>query len=283
MSNFGSITNPASVAVKFVESAQADDLQARVNAVLADIFAASPVRVVTDITLAGAGDGHTFVVLIESALASAVNGGLPGPASVQCYLASENEALAIARGQQPLSGPLADEQLVGSAKGTRFMGLSVLGTPITFPPIPTPPVNTGKFAGFFALMPGDNAAPVAPGSPVLFPQNGPTTGAAVRSSASQFVLADTGVYEVNWQVSVDEAGQLMLDLNGSTATTANTVAGRATGTSQISNSVLISAVANDVLRVINPAGNAAALTITPHAGGAAANPVSAWLTIKRIA
>jgi microcompartment protein CcmL/EutN len=81
-------------------------------------------------------------------------------------------------------------------------------------------------------------------------------------------------------VSVTEAGQLMLDLNGSIAATASTVAGRATGTSQISNSVIINAVANDVLRVINPTGNATALTITPSAGGTHA--VSAWLTIKRV-
>jgi hypothetical protein len=133
-------------------------------------------------------------------------------------------------------------------------------------------------------MPGDNAATIAVGAAVLFPQNGPAGSGVTRSSSSQFVLAAIGTYEVAWQVSVAEAGQLMLDLDagGGPALVANSVAGRATGTSEISNNVLLTTAAvNSVLRVINPPGNAAALTLTPNAGGTHA--VSAWLVIKRIA
>ena len=42
MSRFGTITDPASVKTVFVESAAASDLQAKTNAVLAAIFAATP-------------------------------------------------------------------------------------------------------------------------------------------------------------------------------------------------------------------------------------------------
>ena len=286
MTTFGTIAAGAPSSTVFVESAQADDLQTRVNAALIAIFAEEEPQAVAAITLAGGGDGHTFVVVIESAAATDVDGGFlalgEGPGVlVVCYLASESEALEIAReslATELAEVAIADEQLAGGAKGTRFMGMVVAGTPES----PTPPPSLTSFGSFFALMPGDNAATIAVGAAMLFPQDGPTDGTIVRSSSSQFVLPAIGTYEVSWQVSVTEAGQLMLDLNGSIATTANTVAGRATGTSQIMNRCLITTtVVNEVLRLINPAGNAAALTITPSAGGTHA--VSAWLVIKRVA
>lgn len=144
---------------------------------------------------------------------------------------------------------------------------------------PTPGV--GSFADFFALMPGDNAATIALGAPVLFPQDGPASGGVItRASAGTFQLANVGTYEVSWQVSVTEAGQLVLALGG--LEQATTVVGRATGTSQISGTCMITTVApNTILSLVNPAGNATALTITPNAGGASA--VSAHLVIKMVA
>ena len=148
-------------------------------------------------------------------------------------------------------------------------------------PVPGAPVVGGTpFASFFALMPGDNAATVAVGAPVLFPQNGPTNGTATRLTSSTFNLPVVGVYEISWQVSVSEAGQLQVAIGG--VGVANTVVGRATGTSQIVGKAFITTVAaNSVLSIINPVGNSTALTITPIAGGASA--VSATLSIKRFA
>ena len=63
-----------------------------------------------------------------------------------------------------------------------------------------------------------------------------------------------------------EAGQLLLTLNGQDLD--YTVAGRATGTSQIVGMAIVTTTSvNSVLTVRNPSGNAAALTITPPAGG----------------
>jgi hypothetical protein len=137
------------------------------------------------------------------------------------------------------------------------------------------------FADFFALMPPDNAATVAPNTDVSFPQDGPISGTAItRVNASSFNLATIGTYQVLFQVGVDEPGQLILTLNG--ADLAYTVVGRATGTSQIVGIALVqTTVINSVLTVRNPAGNAAALTITPLAGGT--RPVSAHLVITQIA
>jgi BclA C-terminal domain len=136
-----------------------------------------------------------------------------------------------------------------------------------------------SFAHFFALMPGDNSATVAVGAAVQFPQNGPTDGVATRASASTFTIPVAGTYKVDFQVSVTEAGQLQLAIGG--AGLPDTVAGRATGTSQISQSSVITVSAGAVLSVINPAGNSTALTITTTAGGASS--VSATLTIVRLA
>jgi predicted Abi (CAAX) family protease len=137
------------------------------------------------------------------------------------------------------------------------------------------------FADFYALMPPDSAAMVAPGTDVSFPQAGPTSGTAIGSvTPSSFRLAAIGTYQVLFQVSVTEAGQLILTLNG--ADLAYTVAGRAATLSQISGMALVTTtVVNSILTVRNPAGNANALTITPLAGGT--RPVSAHLVITQIA
>ena len=137
-----------------------------------------------------------------------------------------------------------------------------------------------NYADFFALMPPDNAATVSPGTDVSFPQDGPNSGAGIaRSGPSSFTLAAIGTYQVLFQVSVTEAGQLILTLNG--ADLAYTVVGRATGTSQIVGMAIVETTSiNSILTVRNPEGTAAALTITPLAGGT--RPVSAHLVITQI-
>ena len=137
------------------------------------------------------------------------------------------------------------------------------------------------YADFYALMPGDNAATVGVGEDVEFPQDGPTSGTTItRLSASEFNLAEIGTYQVLFQVSVDEAGQLVLTLNDEELD--YTVVGRATGTSQIVGMALVTTTEeNSVLTVRNPEDNATALTITPLAGGTM--PVSAHLVITQIA
>lgn len=137
-----------------------------------------------------------------------------------------------------------------------------------------------NYADFYALMPPDNAATVAPGTDVSFPQDGPNSGAGItRSGPDSFNLAEIGTYQVLFQVSVTEAGQLILTLNGEDL--AYTVAGRATGVSQIVGMAIVeTTVINSILTVRNPEGTAAALTITPLAGGT--RPVSAHLVITQL-
>ncbi|MEH6945058.1 collagen-like protein, partial [Bacillus sp. JJ722] len=140
--------------------------------------------------------------------------------------------------------------------------------------------GTSDFADFFALMPPDNAATVAPNTDVSFPQDGPTSGASItRTGPSTFNLSAIGTYQILFQVSVTEPGQLILTLNDNDL--APTVVGRATGTSQIVGMALVqTTVINTILTVRNPAGNLTALTITPIAGGT--RSVSAHLIITRL-
>ena len=137
-----------------------------------------------------------------------------------------------------------------------------------------------NYADFYALMPSDNADTVAVGADVDFPQDGPNSGSGIaRAGASSFTLAEIGTYQVFFQVSVSEAGQLILTLNG--ADLDYTVSGRATGTSQIIGMAIVqTTVINSTLTVQNPSGNSTALTITPAAGGT--RPVSAHLVIIQI-
>jgi hypothetical protein len=145
----------------------------------------------------------------------------------------------------------------------------------------TAPAASLGFADFFALMPPDNAATIAPGTDVSFPQDGPASSGSTitRIGPSSFNLSEIGTYQVSFQVSISEAGQLILTLNG--ADLAYTVVGRATGTSQIVGVALVSTTSvNSILTVRNPAGNPTALTVTPLAGGT--RPVSAHLVITRL-
>jgi hypothetical protein len=129
-------------------------------------------------------------------------------------------------------------------------------------------------------MPGDNAATVAVGAAVSFPQDGSTNSVILRTGPTTFNLPSIGTYYVAFQVSVSEAGQLALELNS--LIIANSVVGRATGTSQIVGvSMVTTTVINSILSVINPAGNSTALTITPVAGGT--HSVSAHLVIMQLA
>ena len=175
------------------------------------------------------------------------------------------------RGVMGLRGPIGPQGIQGETGAQGPIG------PIGPQGVPGTALGYGDF---YALMPLDNAVTVAPGTDVEFPQDGPNSGTGIaRINATSFNLSQIGDYQILFQVSVTEAGQLILTLNG--ADLAYTVVGRATGTSQIVGMAIVSTtVINSVLTVRNPAGNAAALTITPLAGGT--RSVSAHLVITQI-
>ena len=205
------------------------------------------------------------------------DGGIQVLATDNCDLVIDmNGYYVLATTVQGPQGPIGPAGRTGAAGPMGPTG----ATGATGPMGPAGSSGSIAFADFFALMPPDNAATVAPGTDVSFPQDGPSSSSTIaRTGPSTFNLSAIGTYQVMFQVSVNEAGQLILTLNG--ADLAYTVVGRATGTSQIVEmSLVTTTVINSILTVRNPAGNATALTITPLAGGT--RPVSAHLVITQI-
>jgi hypothetical protein len=177
-----------------------------------------------------------------------------------------------AQGIPGVAGPEGSPTLAGAVGATGAQGVQGI------PGIPGVP-GILTFSDFFALMPGDNAATIAGGTAILFPQNGPTTGLVIRtaSSSSSFILPTIGMYLVQFQASISEPGQLALRVNGVVDPT--TVIGRSRGTDQFVGQFLIrTSVPNTSLEVVND--GAVALTLTPIAGGT--HSVSAHILIIRI-
>lgn len=129
-------------------------------------------------------------------------------------------------------------------------------------------------------MPPDNSSTVAPGTDVDFPQDGPnSSNIVIRNSSNTFSLTEVGTYLIMFLVSFTEAGQLIIALND--AELAYTVSGRATGTSQIMQTSIVTTTEDSTqLSIRNPASESTALTITPLAGGT--EPVSAHLIIIKV-
>lgn len=132
---------------------------------------------------------------------------------------------------------------------------------------------------FYANMPSDNPSPIGPGAPVAFPANGPSQGGITRVTDSVFLLPTLGTYEIEWVVSVEQAGQLSLSIDGFESPSLSF--GRSGTGSQIVGHVLLSPIAVPVLlSIVNPTGDPP-LTLTQYAGGST-YPTNASLVIKKL-
>lgn len=222
----------------------------------------------------GCDDCHRGVTAADSLriVQTLLSNGILGLPQLQTQLVTQLTPI-ISLGAQ---GPRGPTGLTGSAGAPGATGATG-STGAEGPSGPTGGVI--DFADFFALMPGDNAATIAVGSAVNFPQDGPTSGTIARLGPNTFNLPNIGTYEVLFQVSVDEPGQLVISLNG--VELSYTVVGRALGTSQIVGMAQVTTTSiNSILSIVNPLGNSTALTITPIAGGT--RSVSAHLIIIQI-
>jgi hypothetical protein len=211
-----------------------------------------------------------FVVAVGSAVGTGPAGpsGATGPAGPSGPAGPQGSAGAAG----PV-GPPGPQGLLGSTGPQGPQGpqgiQGIQGNPGT--------PALAEFADFFALMPPDNAATVAPDGDVQFPQDGPTSGTIARLNAAEFNLPSIGTYRVTFSVSINEPAQLGLVLNGTPL--AYTVFGRATGTSPVAGTVLITTTTlNSVLTLRSLSSYS--LTVTPLAGGT--EPVSAHLVIERL-
>ncbi len=145
---------------------------------------------------------------------------------------------------------------------------------------PGPAGSVLGFANFYALMPPDNPDPIDAGADVAFPRNGPNSGTGItRMGDDSFLLAEPGIYQVQFLVTATQSSQLVLTLNGEELP--YTVVGQNADAPQIVGTALVQTTAtNSVLTVRNPEGTADSLTLTPSAGGT--EPVSAQLIITQL-
>jgi hypothetical protein len=145
--------------------------------------------------------------------------------------------------------------------------------------------GSGALAYGFFTHTGSHAT-IAIDAPFPFDVDGPIHGGVARLAPGnefEFVLPAIGVYDISWQMSVNEPGQTMLDLNDGAGYVLQlqTMAGRATGTSQITNRVLIATTTvNATIKIMNHSAPAT-MTLTPLPGGTSAGTTS--LAIVRIA
>ncbi|MBO7251091.1 MAG: collagen-like protein [Oscillospiraceae bacterium] len=188
------------------------------------------------------------------------------------------------QGPSGAPGPVGPQGPVGPTGATGAQGPIGETGPVG-PAGPTGPQGPAggvlAYAAFYALMPADNPDPIPAGADVAFPQSGSVSATGItRISDSSFSLEEPGTYQILYQVSAADGGQLVLTLND--AALAYTVVGQDnTGSAQITGMTLVTTTAaNSVLTVRNPEGTGDPLTLTPNAGGP--QPVSAQLTIIRI-
>lgn len=172
----------------------------------------------------------------------------------------------------------------GATGATGATGPAGAAGPPGPPGPPAPPPVPLAFAHFYHVVTALDPT-VAVGAPFTFDVAGPSQvplQIVSQAGGTRFLLVPAGVYKVEFEASISEAGQMSawVDSGAGFLEVPNSVAGRATGTSQISKSFLMTAVANALLEIRNPAGNAVALTLTPIAGGTHAPSIN--LTITRL-
>jgi len=195
--------------------------------------------------------------------------GLTGPSGL-----TGPTGLTGLTGPSGLTGPTGLTGLTGPSGLTGLTGPTGLSgsTGLTGP---TGQSGIFSAADFYLITPSPT---IAPGTAINFPIDGPIFGSdIIRIDSSQFNLASIGIYQVFFQASITEPGQLSVALNNIPIS----IVGRATGTNQITSlSLLQTTTINTILTIVNPVGETTALTLTPFAGGI--NQVSAHLVITRI-
>lgn len=126
---------------------------------------------------------------------------------------------------------------------------------------------------------------VAIGAPFPFSTDGPFTAgflhtaSPVYATSAPITVVNAGVYSVQYSVTVAEARQIALYVNG--VVNLSTIYGQATGTAVTTAQAIISIPAGALLTLRNHL-SAAALTLVTPSGGTAANATNSLL-IKRLA
>lgn len=178
------------------------------------------------------------------------------------------------RGLRGATGAAGAPGAPGAAGATGARGADGVPGPQGVPGVAV----TANFAQYYALMPSDNPNPIAPGTDIEFPQDGPNQGTISRRSPTTFILGAVGTYRVTFGATTDS-------YNSQVQLTVNDVGvpygtfGRWWYGGMISGDAFITTSAADSSVTVRNVGYDY-LMLTPNAGGS--NPVAAYLTIQQL-
>jgi hypothetical protein len=155
---------------------------------------------------------------------------------------------------------------------------------------PVGPLSLSNFADFYGLMSGvpgevnDNLIAISPGGSVNFPNpliNPYGTIQRVPGSSSKFALPPGGVYEITFQVTVQNTGELVVFLNNTELLF--TVVGKSGNGEIVGISIITTPIGISSILSINnvSTGDNGGLKID-SATGALSKPLSCHLIIKQL-
>ena len=137
------------------------------------------------------------------------------------------------------------------------------------------------YADFYNIINTTEGVTVAAGEDLSFPNESFIGGTSIQSlTDSTFELVEAGTYQILFEAPVSTAGRLVLTLNDTELP--YTVVGSNADNTQIVGMAIVSAAADSVLTVRNPAGSSA-LTLSAFTTGVTDPlPLTAHLTIIRL-
>jgi hypothetical protein len=188
------------------------------------------------------------------------------------------------------TGPTGEKGLDGVTGPTGEKGLDGITGP-TGEKGPAGQASIANFADFYGLMSGeddevnDNPDPIEPGESVNFPNPSVNPYGSIQrvpGSKSKFTLSPGGVYEIMFQVTVQNTGELVVFLND--AELLMTVVGKSGNGEIVGMSIISTPISSNSTLSINNVSTA------PNGGlqidaatGALSKPLSCHLIIKQIA
>lgn len=208
--------------------------------------------------------------------------GLTGYTGYTGYTGSKGDS-----GLQGETGPTGPIGAMGSKGYTGATG----STGFTGPKGDTGSSAITNFADFYGFMSGepsgvnDNPDPIEPGNAVNFPNPSTNPFGTIQrvngTSSSQFLLPANSIFEVLFQVVVQNTGELVVVLNGSELP--NTVFGKA-GNGAIVGMCIIKTPSgsSSVISINNPSSAVAGGVIVDAATGSLTQPLTCHLVIKQL-
>jgi pimeloyl-ACP methyl ester carboxylesterase len=129
----------------------------------------------------------------------------------------------------------------------------------------------------------DNPDPIYPGLAVSFPSPSVNPYGIQRngSSTTEFVLPPDSVFEITFQVTIQNTGQFVVVLNGTELI--ETVVGHSGGGAVVGMCIIITPPStNSIISINNPSTAAAGGVQIDEASGALTQPLSCHLIIKKL-